>query len=246
MLMSVVSNQPSSVQQLNIDDDPLKNQTNSVENINNEDKQEIVDKQGKDTTESQKNDTPNNVPLAGWGILFISCFGVFMASVSTSALVIAFPVVLIELEMTIGTMMWVLLVLLLVIGAVVPTAGKLGDMIGQAAIYKVGYWLFVIGSLGAGFSSSGNKGYDLVACRVIIGIGAGLLFTNSSAILTNTFALYGKVGLSQGIMQLSSALGTILGPLIGGGFADTNWRWIFWFNVPPGRSGRSRVISACN
>ena len=244
--MSVVSNQPSSVQQLNIDDDPLKNQTNSVENINNEDKQEIVDKQGKDTTESQKNDTPNNVPLAGWGILFISCFGVFMASVSTSALVIAFPVVLIELEMTIGTMMWVLLVLLLVIGAVVPTAGKLGDMIGQAAIYKVGYWLFVIGSLGAGFSSSGNKGYDLVACRVIIGIGAGLLFTNSSAILTNTFALYGKVGLSQGIMQLSSALGTILGPLIGGGFADTNWRWIFWFNVPPGRSGRSRVISACN
>ena len=244
--MSVVSNQPSSVQQLNIDDDPLKNQTNSVENINNEDKQEIVDKQGKDTTESQKNDTPNNVPLAGWGILFISCFGVFMASVSTSALVIAFPVVLIELEMTIGTMMWVLLVLLLVIGAVVPTAGKLGDMIGQAAIYKVGYWLFVIGSLGAGFSSSGNRGYDLVACRVIIGIGAGLLFTNSSAILTNTFALYGKVGLSQGIMQLSSALGTILGPLIGGGFADTNWRWIFWFNVPPGRSGRSRVISACN
>ena len=93
-----------------------------------------------------------------------------MSSVSTSALIIAFPVVLIELEMTIATMMWVLLVLLLVIGAVVPTAGKLGDMIGQAAIYKVGYWLFVIGSLGAGFSSSVNKGYDLVACRVIIGI----------------------------------------------------------------------------
>jgi MFS family permease len=214
----------------------LKNQANLDEKFSttNEDKQEI-DKQESETKESQKNDITINVPLSGWGILFISCFGVFMSSVSTSALIIAFPVVLIELEMTIETMMWVLLVLLLVIGAVVPTAGKLGDMIGQAAIYKIGYWLFVIGSLGAGFSSSVNKGYDLIACRVVIGIGAGLLFTNSSAILTNTFALYGKVGLSQGIMQLSAALGTVLGPLIGGGFADTNWRWIFWYNVPPGQ-----------
>lgn len=158
-----------------------------------------------------------------------------MASVSTSALVIAFPIVLVALNMTIATMMWVLLVLLLVIGAVVPIAGKLGDMVGQSTVYKIGYWLFVVGSLGAGFSSGSNKGYDLVACRVIIGIGGGLLFTNSSAILTNTFSVYGKVGLSQGVMQLSSALGTILGPLIGGGFATTSWRWIFWFNCPPGK-----------
>ena len=174
------------------------------------------------------------VPFSTWVVLFVSCFGVFMASVSTSALIIAFPVLLVDLSMTINTMMWVLLVLLLLIGAIVPVAGKLGDILGQARVYQVGYWLFVIGSLGAGFVSTENKGYDLIAARVIIGLGAALLFTNSSAILTNAFAPYNKVGLSQGIFQLSSAMGIVFGPLLGGAFATANWRWIFWFNVPPG------------
>ena len=175
-----------------------------------------------------------SVPLSIWIVLFVSSFGVFMASVSTSALIIAFPVLLIDLSMTINTMMWVLLVLLLLIGAVVPAAGKLGDIIGQARVYQAGYWIFVIGCLGAGFVNTNNLGYDLVAARVVIGFGAALLFTNSSAILTNAFAPYNKVGLSQGVFQLSSAMGIVFGPLLGGAFATTNWRWIFWFNVPPG------------
>jgi MFS family permease len=181
-----------------------------------------------------KESHPPHIPLRIWTILFISSFGVFMASVSTSALIIAFPILLIDLRMTINTMMWVLLVLLLMIGAVVPVAGKLGDIVGQGRIYKIGYWCFVIGSLGAGFVDSSNKGFDLVAARIVIGFGAALLFTNSSAILTNSFAPYQKVGLSQGVFGLCAALGIVLGPLIGGAFATSNWRWIFWFNVPPG------------
>ena len=131
-------------------------------------------------------------------------------------------------------MLWILLIVLLMLGAVVPTAGKLGDMFGQSRIYLIGYWSFVIGSLAAGFSQQQNHGYDLLACRVVIGFGAALLFTNSSAILTNAFAPYGKVGLSQGVYQLFSAAGVVFGPLLGGGFAQTNWRWIFWFNAPIG------------
>ena len=130
--------------------------------------------------------------------------------------------------------MWVLLVLLLLLGSIVPLAGKLGDIIGQARIYVVGYWCFVSGSLGAGFVSPENKGFDLIAARIVVGFGAALLFTNSTAILINAFAPYGKVGLSQGIFQLSSAMGIVLGPLIGGAFATSDWRWIFWFNTIPG------------
>jgi len=157
-----------------------------------------------------------------------------MASVSTSALVIAFPVILIDLQMSISTMMWVLLVILLMIAAVVPIAGKLGDVFGQSVLYKVGYWLFVAGSFDGGMANKIHNGNDLIGSRVIIGLGAALLFTNSSAILTNTFAPLNKVGLSQGIFQLSLAMGIVLGPLLGGGFAATNWRWIFFFNLPLG------------
>lgn len=185
-------------------------------------------------TAQESDQHPPEVPLRSWIMLAVSCFGVFMASVSTSALIIAFPTLLVDLNMSLAVTMWVLLVLLLVMGAVVATAGKLGDILGQATIYKIGYWCFIIGSLGAGFSSAKNKGYDLIACRVVIGFGAALLFTNSSAILTTAFAPYNKVGLSQGFFQLSSASGAVLGPLIGGALAETNWRWIFWYNVPAG------------
>lgn len=175
------------------------------------------------------------VPLRAWTILFITCLGVLMASISTSALVIAFPTLLEELDMTINTVMLVLLVLLLVLAAAVTTAGKLGDIIGQATIFKIGYSCFTIGCLAAGFCDRKYRGYDLVGYRVIIGFGAALLFTNSAAIITTAFAPYNKVGLCQGVYQLSVALGGVLGPLIGGALATTNWRWIFWFNVPPSK-----------
>ena len=76
-----------------------------------------------DKTTITIHEVKGNVPWTVWATLFISSFGVFMAAVSTSALIIAFPVLLLTLNMTINTMMWVLLVLLLMIGAVVPTAG---------------------------------------------------------------------------------------------------------------------------
>lgn len=48
------------------------------------------------------------------------------------------------------------------------------------------------------------------------------------------FAPYHKVGLSQGIFGLSSAMGIVIGPLLGGGFSSVAWRWIFFYNVPLG------------
>ena len=42
------------------------------------------------------------------------------------------------------------------------------------------------------------------------------------------------VGLAQGIYQIFQAAGTVIGPVIGGGFAVLDWRWIFFFNVPLG------------
>jgi MFS family permease len=188
----------------------------------------------KDRNAAEVVDTTQSVPLRVWVVLLISCCGVLMASISTTALIIAFPTLIQDLDTSITTMMWILLVLLLVISATVGIAGKLGDVFGQAALYKFGYWMFTAGCLIAGFAQKKNQGQDLLGARVITGFGAAFLFTNSSAILTGAFAPYGKVGLSQGIFQLAVACGMVLGPGVGGGFAETNWRWIFWWNVPVG------------
>eukprot|EP01034_Spumella_vulgaris_P040418 gene40418-49989_t len=157
-----------------------------------------------------------------------------MASISSTALIVAFPKLLSELDSTISTMMWILLSLMLLVAGSVGIVGKLGEVFGQATLYKFGLFMFTLGSFIAGFADRKYKGEDLLGARVIIGFGAAFLFTNSSAILTNAFAPYNKVGLCQGVFQLSSACGMVVGPVVGGGFAQVDWRWIFFWNVPVG------------
>ena len=81
---------------------------------------------------------------------------------------------------------------LLVLGAVAPIAGKLGDIFGQANVYIAGYCTFVLGSFG-GFSRPDYEGYDMLIARIVMGVGVALLFTNSSAIVSTTFQPYNKV-----------------------------------------------------
>eukprot|EP01034_Spumella_vulgaris_P028513 gene28513-35382_t len=131
-------------------------------------------------------------------------------------------------------MIWILLIFLLIIAGTVGIAGKLGAIFGQANLYIFGMFVFTLGQLIGGLADKKYNGQDLLAARVISGFGAAFLLTNSSAILTNAFAPYNKVGFSQGILQLASACGLILGPVIGGGFGETAWRWLFFWNVPIG------------
>jgi MFS family permease len=56
---------------------------------------------------------------------------------------------------------------------------------------------------------------DLVGYRVVMGLGAAVLFTNSMAIVADEFIPFGQLGLAQGVFQLSFATGTVLGPVVG-------------------------------
>ena len=178
--------------------------------------------------------TPLPASWDRWVVLAISSMGVLLASVQTSALIIAFPDLVIALNSSLTTMIWILLVVMLAIACVVPLAGRLGDLFGQAVCYSVGFAIFTLSSLLSGFATKEQEGTDLLGYRVVMGVGAAFLFTNSAAIITNSFAPFKQVGLAQGVFNLFASLGSIVGPLIGGGLAVTDWRWIFWFNVPIG------------
>jgi MFS family permease len=79
-------------------------------------------------------------------------------------------------------------------------------------------------------------GADLIAGRVIQGIGAALLITNSTVIVTDAFRK-GQVGLGLGVNQIAGAAGFLIGPIIGGLLTEFSWRWVFLFNVPIGIFG---------
>jgi MFS family permease len=76
----------------------------------------------------------------------------------------------------------------------------------------------------------------LIVGRVIQGLGAALLITNSTVIVTDAFRK-GQIGLGLGVNQIAGAAGFLIGPIIGGLLTEFSWRWVFLFNVPIGIFG---------
>jgi EmrB/QacA subfamily drug resistance transporter len=171
-----------------------------------------------------------------WVALSVTTVGALLASVQGSALIIALPQILGDLHAQFLTIMWVLLGYLLITTALVPVVGRLADMLGRKNLYNAGFVVFTVGSLLAGLSQPRLHGWDLVISRVVQGVGGALLFTNSTAIVTDAFER-GRVGLGLGVNQIAAAAGFLLGPVVGGLLTAVSWRLVFLVNVPLGIFG---------
>src|SRR5258708_8991329 len=179
-------------------------------------------------------------PLAGapeqkdgyqWTALSVTTVGALLASIQGSALLIALPNILTELHITFFTIIWVLLGYLLIITVLTPVVGRLAEMLGRKRLYNGGFVAFTLGSLVTGLAQPQLHGADLIVGRVIQGVGAALLVTNSTAIATDAFRK-GQVGLGLGINQIAGAAGFLVSPIFGGLLTELSWRWAFLFNVP--------------
>src|SRR6266699_439997 len=166
-----------------------------------------------------------------WTALSVTTVGALLASIQGSALLIALPNILTELQATFLTIMWVLIGYLLITTVLTPVIGRLADIWGRKRLYNSGFVMFALGSLVAGLAQPQFHGGDLIVGRVIQGIGGALLVTNSTAIVTDAFRK-GQVGLGLGINQIAGAAGFLVGPIIGGLLTEWSWRWVFLFNVP--------------
>lgn len=166
-----------------------------------------------------------------WTALSVTTVGALLASIQGSALLIALPNILADLKATFFTIMWVLMGYLLITTVLTPVIGRLADIWGRKRLYNSGFVMFGIGSLVAGLAQPQFHGADMIVGRVIQGVGGALLFTNSTAIVTDAFRK-GQVGLGLGVNQIAGAAGFLLGPIIGGILTEISWRWVFLFNVP--------------
>ena len=132
--------------------------------------------------------------------------------------------------------MWILLGYLLVLTVLTPVVGRLADLWGRKRLYNSGFIAFSAGSLISGLAQPQFHGADLIVGRVIQGVGAALLVTNSTVIVTDAFKK-GQVGLGLGVNQIAGAAGFLIGPIVGGLLTELSWRWVFLFNVPIGIFG---------
>ncbi len=171
-----------------------------------------------------------------WTALSVTTVGALLGAIQGSALLIALPNILAELHTTFLTIIWVLLGYLLIVTVLTPIIGRLADLWGRKRLYNAGFVAFTIGSLISGLAQPQFHGGDLIVGRVIQGMGAALLITNSTVIVTDAFRK-GQVGLGLGVNQIAGAAGFLIGPIIGGLLTEWSWRWVFLFNVPIGIFG---------
>jgi EmrB/QacA subfamily drug resistance transporter len=113
----------------------------------------------------------------------------------------------------------------------VPLYGKLGDVYGRRPLFLVSIAIFLVGSALCGLAQSMP---ELVAFRVIQGLGAGGLFPLALATIANIVPPRDR-GRYQGFIGATFAAGSIVGPAVGGFLSDqASWRWIFYVNLPVG------------
>jgi EmrB/QacA subfamily drug resistance transporter len=167
-----------------------------------------------------------------WLVLSNTTVATLMAAIDTNIVLISLPTIGRQLPGTTPTtLLWILLGYSLLTAVVLLNFGRLSDMFGRVRLYVLGFAVFTAGSLLCGFSQTG---LELVLFRLVQAVGAGFLFSNSAAIITDAFPPQER-GRALGINQVSIVVGAVLGLLLGGLITSTiGWRWIFFVNVPIG------------
>jgi EmrB/QacA subfamily drug resistance transporter len=167
-----------------------------------------------------------------WVVLSNTTIATLMAAIDTNIVLISLPTIGRQLPDTSATtLLWILLGYSLLTAVVLLNFGRLSDMFGRVRLYVLGFAIFTIGSLLCGLSQTG---IELVLFRLVQAVGAGFLFANSAAIITDAFPPNER-GRALGINQISIVVGAVSGLVLGGVITSTiGWRWIFFVNVPIG------------
>ncbi|GIH12390.1 MDR family MFS transporter [Rugosimonospora africana] len=123
---------------------------------------------------------------------------------------------------------WVVTAYLLASTASTPLYGKVSDLYGRRPLLMFAIGTFLVGSLLAGLSQNMT---ELILFRGIQGLGAGGLMTLAFTIVSDVLPPRDRPRY-QGIFGAVFGLSSVAGPLVGGYFAQHDWRWIFYINVP--------------
>ncbi len=164
-------------------------------------------------------------------ILVIVLVGVFMSVLDSIVVSIALPTITDAFHAELSVSQWTMTAYMVTLTSLLLFFGRVADRTGRTALFIAGLAVFTVGSLACGLSVTLGQ---LIGFRVLQAVGGAMVFSISSAILFLAFPREER-GRAMGYLGSTVAIGSILGPVLGGILVDTlGWRSIFLINIPIG------------
>ena len=176
--------------------------------------------------------SPNTKPTPAirWALASLALC-VLLSSLGTSIANVALPNLAAAFNASFQAVQWIVLAYLLAITTLIVSAGRLGDIVGRRRLLIAGIFLFTMASL---LCAIAPTLWLLIAARALQGLGAATMMALTMAFVGETVAKE-KTGSAIGLLGTMSAIGTALGPSLGGILiAGFGWRTIFFINLPLG------------
>ena len=181
-------------------------------------------------TERTKTMVGSSKPSFQWALASLS-LSMLLSSLGTSIANVGLPTLAQGFNASFQEVQWVVLAYLLAITTLIVSVGRLGDLTGRRRLLLAGIFLFTVASVMCGFAPTLGT---LIAARVAQGLGAAVMMALTMAFVGETVPK-ARTGSAMGLLGTMSAIGTALGPSLGGVLiAGLGWRSIFLVNVPLG------------
>jgi EmrB/QacA subfamily drug resistance transporter len=169
-------------------------------------------------------------PSAKWALASLS-LSMLLASLGTSIANVALPTLAQAFAASFQQVQWIVLAYLLAITTLIVSVGKVGDLTGRRRLLLAGTSLFTVASLLCGLAPTL---WLLIAARAAQGVGAAIMMALTMAFVGETIPK-ARIGSAMGLLGTMSAVGTALGPSLGGVLiARLGWPAIFFVSVPLG------------
>ncbi|KAJ5272657.1 hypothetical protein N7478_007782 [Penicillium angulare] len=163
-----------------------------------------------------------------WAIFPGLCIGGMLSALDSTILSTVLPTISKELNSE-EMYVWAINGYFVSQTAVQPLYGQISDIFGRRWPMIISVAIFALGSGLCGGASSSNM---LIAARVVQGLGGGGINVMTEIIVADLVPLRERQAI-MGIIFTAFAVGTFIGPVIGGAIVDnTSWRWVFYINLP--------------
>jgi EmrB/QacA subfamily drug resistance transporter len=166
-----------------------------------------------------------------WIALTVTTVGTAMSGLDERIVIIGLPAIAQQLHAGADETVWITQAFLLSMTVCMLFIGKMADTFGRVRLYTYGFVIFTAGSI---FCAVATSSTQLIAFRVVQGVGAGIIVPSSAAVVTDASPPK-ELGTMIGINQAAFRVGNVFGLTLSGVILSlVDWRGLFYVNIPIG------------